>query len=129
MSNVKDFLKHMNCHVDKDTEEQYKKFGENFFETVDVECCKPKNVPIPPTEQLIIRAIEGLKSGLHPSSLSQQEIQELYDRYGNFWWKELGFSEEEVPKPAFSMAKEALKQEKISIEKKQKNKKNKKGNK
>lgn len=104
MSNVKDFLKHMVTHVDKDTEEQYKKFGENFFETVDVECCKPKNTPIPPTEQMVIRAIEGLKSGLHPSSLSQQEVQELYDRYGNFWWKELGFLEEEVPKPAFSMA-------------------------
>lgn len=85
--------------VDPDKADQYQKFAESFFNSVDVEECKAKNNTIPPDQQLVLYAMEGLKAGLHPSELSTDELQALYDTVGDVWIKKFGFKKEEVPPP------------------------------
>jgi len=85
--------------VDPDKAEQYKQFAEYFFNNVDVNECKVKNNTLPPDQQLVLYAMEGLKSGLHPNSLSSDEIQALYDTVGDVWISKFGFTKEEVPPP------------------------------
>lgn len=82
-----------------ETANQYKEFAENFFNTVDVEECKAKNNTLPPNQQLVLYATEGLKAGLHPSELSTDELQALYDTVGDAWIKKFGFNKEDVPPP------------------------------
>ena len=113
--------------VDPAKAEQYKQFAEYFFNNVDIEECKAKNNTLPPDQQLVLYAMEGLKSGLHPSSLSPEEIQALYDTVGDVWIERFGFTKDEVPAPAV-VRPPTFTVEQFEAEKKQalKSKKNKK---
>lgn len=88
----------MMCQIDPDKEEQYRKFGEYFFNTVDVDNCKVKKPEeLPPVHQLVLYATEGLKSGLHPRDLSNDELEALFQIVGPVWLERFGFNFSDLP--------------------------------
>lgn len=69
--------------------EEYKKKGEEFFANVDFED-KDGNT-IPPVESACAYITEGLKSGIHPSYLDDDEKRVMEEIYGKEWYKKWGW--------------------------------------
>ena len=69
--------------------EEYKKKGEEFFANVDFED-KDGNT-IPPVESACAYITEGLKSGMHPSYLDDDEKRVMEEIYGKEWYKKWGW--------------------------------------
>tara|TARA_Y100000591_G_C21707110_1_gene631427 strand:- start:293 stop:694 length:402 start_codon:yes stop_codon:yes gene_type:complete len=69
--------------------EEYKKKGEEFFANVDFED-KDGNA-IPPVESACAYITEGLKSGMHPSYLDDDEKRVMEEIYGKEWYKKWGW--------------------------------------
>lgn len=69
--------------------EEYKKKGEEFFANVDFED-KDGNT-IPPVESACAYITEGLKSGIHPSYLDDNEKRVMEEIYGKEWYKKWGW--------------------------------------
>ena len=69
--------------------EEYKKKGEEFFADVNFED-KDGNA-IPPVESACAYIAEGLKSGLHPSYLDDDEKRVMEEIYGKEWYKKWGW--------------------------------------
>jgi hypothetical protein len=94
---------------------EYKRMGEYMYSR-DYEK-KRMNEVVPPTNRdIIIYIREGLKSGLHPRDLSEKEIQIMWDEEGKEWYKEFGYTEDEVPKPTFSIEGEPKPNRKLTKE-------------
>lgn len=85
-----------------ETQEEYKKFGEYFYNSTDFEKNK-SNLILPEKEQLLIRADTSLKSGLDPKDLNESELQILYDTYGEKWYERYDLKENEVRKPIITV--------------------------
>jgi hypothetical protein len=65
--------------------EKYKKLGESLYNNFDFVKGKVEEEPSNPEE--VVSYIEiGLKSGLHPSFLKEDEIRLLDDKYGRDTW-------------------------------------------
>ena len=114
----------------------YQKIGEYMFGHVDFETSKHYTPNQPPTAEIIGYIEEGLKSGLHPKELNEEELKLLVDTYGEEWYKKYDYTREEVPEPGLSMkAKENLDKiaeltaKKMENEEKQKKKNRNKNNK
>jgi hypothetical protein len=75
--------------------EEYKSMGRYMYNTVDFEAVKKE----PDTVDLVSYAIDGIKSGLDPKDLSDEEIRALIDTYGNKWYKKYGFKKKEIREP------------------------------
>lgn len=83
--------------------EDYKKFGESLYGSVNFEdSTLINNIPAPMAES-IAYIEEGLKSGLLPEDLTEDEVSILYEVYGKEWYKKYGFSEDQVPEPGLSL--------------------------
>jgi hypothetical protein len=122
---VNNALKSMSAEQVKD----YRKIGEKLFNSVDFKNNKIINDIPPPTEEVVAYIEEGLKAGLLPQDLDENEINVLCDAYGEEWYLKYGFSREEVPESGLSFATKKQIEEfvnnKISQKKKKKNKKKK----
>jgi hypothetical protein len=77
--------------------DEYKKIGKYMFSqnfnTTEVGSVEKK----PEISDILQYAIEGLKSGLHPSELSKEELSALVEIYGDKWYENYGYFKEEVP--------------------------------
>lgn len=69
--------------------EEYKKKGEEFFANVDFE--DKNGNAVPPVESACAYISEGLKSGMHPSYLDDDEKRVMEEIYGNEWYKKWGW--------------------------------------
>ena len=62
-----------------------------------------------PTEEAVAYVEEGIKSGISPSDLDENEVILLTNTYGDKWYLRYGFKEEEVPEAGLSLgAKESI---------------------
>lgn len=68
---------------------EYKKKGEEFFANVDFEDKNGNTVP--PVESACAYISEGLKSGMHPSYLDDDEKRVMEEIYGKEWYKKWGW--------------------------------------
>jgi hypothetical protein len=71
--------------------QKYQKFGEQFYNSFDVNTGAPVSNCIDMEESLAY-VVESLKSGLHPSYLTEDEILLLRAGYGDEWYKKWGYS-------------------------------------
>jgi hypothetical protein len=101
--------------------EGYKKMGEQLYGNINFEDSKIVNNMLVPAEEAVAYVEEGIKSGLLPEDLDENEVILLTNTYGEKWYLRYGFKQEEVPEPGLSLgAKENLeKLIKAKIEKEQ----------
>lgn len=81
------------------TQEQlddYARIGEEMYSTVDFECSKSLSTMPPSMVEAVAYVRESLKSGQHPSTLSDSEKALLLDAHGDGWWKEWGYVKEDL---------------------------------
>lgn len=84
--------------------EDYKKIGEYMYNSVNYQIAETgSKVKAPTEENLILYASEGLKAGLDPMDLSDEELRALIQVYGEQWYEKFGYKEDEVPKPAVQL--------------------------
>jgi hypothetical protein len=76
--------------------EKYKKYGENMYGSVDYEATQVDKMMNSPVDDSIFYIIEGIKSGLHPSMLEDDEKDLLLKIKGDEWWKEYGYVKEDL---------------------------------
>lgn len=91
----------------KEQIQDYKKMGEYMYST-NFQAVESKSLDKPPdTEDILSYAVEGLKAGLHPSELSETELQALNKIYGQTWYEKYGWEAEDVPRPMIEAISEA----------------------
>lgn len=89
----------------KEQVEDYKKMGEYMYST-NFNITEAGSVEKPPDKADILQyAIEGLKSGLHPTELSETELQNLIEIYGDKWYEKYGWEACDVPLPTVQAVK------------------------
>ena len=76
--------------------EKYAKLGESFYKDIDFATSTviDKTNTVPPfMRDAVVYIEESLKSGLHPSMMSQQEIELMKNIVGEKWYENYGFVE------------------------------------
>ena len=87
--------------------EKFKKIGESMYGNIDFKDSKILNNIAPPIAEAVAYVEEGLKAGLHPSDLDENEIHCMVNAYGDDWYKKYGYTREEVPEPGLSLQTKA----------------------
>ena len=67
-------------------QEEYKRMGEHMYNTIDFE-----NPETDPLAEFAAYVHEGLKSGLHPKDLEEDEVKAMVEFKGDEWYKEYGY--------------------------------------
>ena len=57
----------------------------------------------PPLTESVAYVEEGLKAGLMPSDLIEDEVAVLTQAYGEKWYERFGFNEKDVPEQGLSI--------------------------
>jgi hypothetical protein len=83
--------------------DDYKKIGEHLYGTVNFEDNKILNNMPPPMAESVAYVEEGIKSGLLPNDLTEDEVTLLSQAYGVKWYEKYGFKEHEVPECGLSL--------------------------
>ena len=81
------------------TQEQiddYKKMGEEMYATVDFNNSEILNNPPDPLVESVAYILDGLRSGLHPSYLSEVEVNMMEEWDGKEWYKKFGWDSMEL---------------------------------
>jgi hypothetical protein len=113
-----------NVEMSQETIDEYKKSGEYMLNNFNYNAVDEKQeTKRLEREQLLMFADHGLKSGLSPKELTEQELGILNEIYGDEWYKRYGLNREDVPTPMFQLVS---KEKKTNAEKKAVNKYNKK---
>jgi hypothetical protein len=69
----------------------YKEYGENMYNTVDFNTSDILNNEGDPLSESVAYISEGIKSGLHPSFLDEDEIKVMVEWSGEEWYKKFGY--------------------------------------
>lgn len=83
---------------------EYKRFGESLYGGINFEDNAVVNNMPPPMAESVAYVEEGIKSGLLPEDLTEDEVALLCDAYGKQWYLRYGFKEHEVPEIGLSLA-------------------------
>jgi hypothetical protein len=75
--------------------EKYKKYGENMYGSIDYEKTQTHEMNSP-VDDCVFYIIEGIKSGLHPSMLEDDEKDLLLKIKGDKWWEEYGYIKKDL---------------------------------
>ena len=76
--------------------ENYRKIGQSMYNSVNFQDNTILNNMAVSGEDISLYAIEGLKSGLNPNSLTPLEVSALKDKYGLEWYKKFGYELDDV---------------------------------
>ncbi len=85
----------MKKQLSQEDKDKYAAIGKAMYEEIDYETSTHLNLPSFLKDALLY-IIEGIKSGLHPSMLSEDEINVLKEAYGNEWYTNFGFKKEDL---------------------------------
>lgn len=77
---------------------EYKKIGEYMFGSINFEDGKVIDSIPPPLPESVAYIEQGIRSGLLASDLTEGEIAVLEQAYGEKWYENYGFTEDEIPK-------------------------------
>lgn len=89
--------------MSKEDLEKYKKIGEQLYGNINFEDSTVVNQLITPVEEAIAYVEEGIKSGLLPEDLEENEVILLHKTYGEEWYKRYGFTSDQTPEPGLSL--------------------------
>lgn len=89
--------------MSKEDLEKYKKIGEKLYGNINFQDSTVVNQLITPVEEAVAYVEEGLKSGLLPEDLEENEVILLHKTYGDKWYERYGFTREQVPEPGLSL--------------------------
>lgn len=92
--------------------EHYQGIGEKMYDTVDFTKGEIINNMDPPTEEKLAYIITGLKSGLLPQDMEQEEIELMIEHYGQDWFKHFGIKSEDLSGVAEKLFEEGNKYKK-----------------
>jgi hypothetical protein len=81
----------------------YKRMGEYMYGNIDFVDNKVINGLDKSLDESAFYIMEGLKSGLLPQDLDENEVHVLTTVYGNEWYVPLGYSRTEVPEIGLSV--------------------------
>jgi hypothetical protein len=81
----------------------YKKLGEHMYGNVNFVDSKIINNVCPPMEESVAYVEEGIKSGLLPCDLTEDEVILLTSAFGPRWFERYNFEEHEVPEAGLSL--------------------------
>ena len=106
---------------------EYQQIGQYMYGNINFEDSKVINKLDPPLPESVAYIEQGIKAGLMPCDLSEDEIVVLTTAYGEKWYERYGFTKNEVPEPGLSIQVkediEKLVQKKIQqLKNKEKNK-------
>lgn len=76
----------------KEDLDRYKRLGESMFKGIDFATSEVDN----PMEEALAYIEVGLRSGLHPTFLDENEINLLISSYGDKWYQRFGYTEEDL---------------------------------
>lgn len=82
---------------------EYKNMGNYLFNSVDFVDSKILNHNPIPVEESIAYIEQGIKSGLLPQDLTEDEVEHLETVYGKQWYLRYGFKVEDVPETGLSL--------------------------
>jgi hypothetical protein len=82
---------------------EYRKIGEHMYGNINFEDSKILNQMDPPMAESVAYVEEGIKSGLLPGDLSEDEVILLCNAYGEKWYEKYGFREHEIPEVGLSL--------------------------
>ena len=83
--------------------EDYKKLGESMYGNMNFEDSQLIREINPAIEESVAYIEEGIKAGLNPSDLSEDEVNVLTSAFGDKWYLRYGFTEDEVPEVGLSL--------------------------
>ena len=89
--------------MSKEDLEKYKKIGEKLYGNINFQDSTVVNQLITPVEEAVAYVEEGLKSGLLPEDLEENEVILLHKTYGDKWYERYGFTRNQVPEPGLSL--------------------------
>jgi len=89
--------------MSKEDLEKYKKIGEQLYGNINFQDSTVVNQLITPVEEAVAYVEEGLKSGLLPEDLEENEVILLHETYGDKWYERYGFTRNQVPEPGLSL--------------------------
>ena len=78
--------------------EHYRKIGEEMYSTIDYKEAHIQQNAQPNLEEAAEYIISGIKSGLHPNELDANEKLVLSTVYGDEWYLQYGYTEEDLDK-------------------------------
>jgi hypothetical protein len=81
----------------------YKRMGEYMYGNIDFVDNKVINGLDKSLDESAFYIAEGLKAGLSPSDLDENEVQILTTVYGDEWYRRFGFNRNEVPEMGLSL--------------------------
>lgn len=89
--------------MSKEDLEKYKKIGEKLYSNINFKDSTIVKQLITPVEEAVAYVEEGLKSGLLPEDLEENEVILLHQTYGDKWYERYGFTRNQVPEPGLSL--------------------------
>lgn len=92
--------------------EQYQAIGEQLYSNVDIVKGEILSNKDPPTEEKLSYIISGLKSGLLPSDMSEDEIMLMIEYYGDDWFEKFGINKNDIGNMAKNIFQESEKYKK-----------------
>lgn len=84
--------------------EEYKNIGNYMYGNINFEDNKLINKLDAPMEESVAYVEEGIKAGLLPEDLTEDEVALLTNAYGKEWFLRYGFKEEDVPEVGLNLA-------------------------
>ena len=82
---------------------EYQQIGQYMYGTINFEDSKVINKLDAPLHESVAYIEQGIKAGLMPRDLSEDEIVVLTSAYGEKWYERYGFSKNEVPDQGLSI--------------------------
>ena len=82
--------------------ENYKKIGEQLYGNINFKDSEIIN-NITSQAEAVAYVEEGLKSGLLPDDLDENEVLLLCNAYGEDWYLKFGFTKDQIPEPGLSL--------------------------
>jgi len=76
--------------------EAYRRFGEKFHSSFDVDTGSPIDLSTINMEESLAYLVESLKSGLHPTYLTEDEVVLLKAGYGEEWYTKWGYTKNDL---------------------------------
>lgn len=89
-------IDHARKALTPEQEEEYKRIGQYMYSDEKVQLIQETTKPVE-TKDILMYAIQSLKSGLSAMELSKEEINALYETYGHEWYKRFDLKKDEVP--------------------------------
>jgi len=92
----KKMQKQMLNSIPENERENFRKLGEKFHSSFDITTGNTRDLSTIDLEESLAYVVESLKSGLHPSYLTEDEIAMIVAGYGDEWYKKWGYTKDDL---------------------------------